>query len=236
METAALLSAEKERAEAYRVLSQCYYLPTKDLIEELESMEQCVSVVCTEAAQHVSRMKEELEKTHDLKSLQVDYSKLFVGPYQLLAAPYGSVYLEGERRVMADSTMDARNLYREVGVDISGDFQEAPDHIAVELEFMHLLIFKEIEAISCSDFEETFRYLKKQEGFLSSHLGAWIAEFADHVERNAETQFYKQLARTTKVFVSKDLMENLAGSMPLIEDSSTVSAKHGRLEAESGVQ
>jgi hypothetical protein len=56
------------------------------------------------------------------------------------------------------------------------------------------------------------------------------------VERNAETQFYKQLARTTKVFVSKDLMEHLAESMRLIDKSSMVSAKHGRLEAESGVQ
>jgi TorA maturation chaperone TorD len=101
---------------------------------------------------------------------------------------------------------------------------------------MYFLILKEAEAISHSDFEQALDFLKKQQEFLSLHIGNWVSEFADRVERNAETQFYKQLARTTKVFVSKDLLENLAESMRLIDNASTVSARHERLEAESGVQ
>lgn len=219
MQTEEFLFEKKDRAKAFRLLSECYHLPSADLIKTLDSLEQCMSAVCTEGALHVSRMKEEFQKTDATESLQVDYAKLFVGPYQLLAPPYGSVYLEGERKVMGDSTIDARDTYRGAGLDISEDFQEAPDHIIAELEFMYFLIFKEIEAISNSDIEGTIDYLKKQEGFLECHLGAWVSEFADSVEQNAETEFYRNLARATKVFVKKDLDEKINVSIPGPHDS-----------------
>ena len=38
---------------------------------------------------------------------------------------------------------------------------------------------------------------------LKNHLGAWIPEFASKVEANAQTEFYKDIARTTK-----NLIEN----------------------------
>ena len=145
-----------------------------------------------------------------LESLKIDYSKLFVGPYGLLAPPYGSVYLEDTRRVMGNSTMDVRNTYREEGLDIG--LKEAPDHITIELEFMYFLIHKEVEAIRISDSVTAAGYLKKQRVFLETHLGAWVSEFANNVEANAQTSFYKNLARLTKSFVEEDL-ESLSDNM-----------------------
>ncbi len=51
-----------------------------------------------------------------MEPLKVEFSKLFVGPYKLFAAPYGSVYLDDERKVMGDSTLDVKNRYREAGL------------------------------------------------------------------------------------------------------------------------
>lgn len=200
MKAECFLHREENRRDSYKLLAACYYLPEEDTIKKLAELEEAMSSAYAEAAEHVSNMRGETE----IEQLRIDYSRLFVGPFRLLAPPYGSVYLEGERRVMGDSTIDARNRYREVGLDLSGGFKEAPDHIAIELEFMYYLISKAIEAIGNSDFENAMDYLKKQKGFLEDHLGVWVSEFTDNVEENAATEFYKNLARSTKAFVRKD--------------------------------
>ncbi len=74
----------------------------------------------------------------------------FLFLFCMLAPPYGSVYLERERTVMGESTLDVVRRYRQEGLDISADFHDAPDHITAELEFVHFLIFKALEAASDS--------------------------------------------------------------------------------------
>lgn len=195
-----LLSREKVRGDSYKLLSECYLLPSGDLTKKLTDLEQLMNSIGAEVAKYVPG-------TNDDESLKIDYSKLFVGPYKLFAPPYGSIYLEGARRVMGNSTIDVRNRYREAGLDISENLKEAPDHIAVELEFMYFLIGKEIEAMENSNLESAMDYLKKQKEFLDDHLGVWVSEFTDNIEKNAETEFYRNLSRATKSFIKKDMTE-----------------------------
>ncbi len=190
------LSQEEYRGDSYKLLSECYYLADEGLIENLSGLDTKMGGTFSDIAKHCPRIS-------DIASLAVDYSKLFVGPYGLLAPPYGSVYLEDTRRVMGNSTMDVRTKYEEEGLDIG--LKEAPDHIAIELEFMYFLIFKQVEATRNSDSKSAASYLRKQKAFLETHLGIWVSEFADNVEANAQTEFYKNLARLTKSFVKKDL-------------------------------
>lgn len=196
-----LLLHEKVRGEIYRLLSECYLLPDENQEEKLINLKELLADVCEEA---VNRTPMEGEKI-PIDQLKLDYSRLFVGPYKLLAPPYGSVYLEGEGTLMGNSTLDVRNRYREAGLDTSENHKEAPDHISAELEFMYYLIFKEVESIGKSDLEDAEDYLERQKRFLEDHLGAWVSEFADRVEENAETEFYKNLATATKLFVKKDI-------------------------------
>lgn len=42
----------------------------------------------------------------------------------------------------------------------------------------------------------------------------WVPEFADNIEKNAETQFYKSLSRATRSFI---LMENKMANIPAAE-------------------
>lgn len=201
MNTVDFLRDEIHRREAYQLLSACYYLPEEDTLEKLTALEQALGVVCPEAVEPAARMREET----DLEQLKIDFSRLFVGPFKLLAPPYGSVYLESGRQVMGASTVDAKSRYQAAGLDISGEVKEAPDHIALELEFMYYLIFKEIEALKQSDLEQVMDCLRKQQQFLQRHLGAWVSKFAANVEQNATTDFYRNLAAVTKIFVQKDV-------------------------------
>jgi TorA maturation chaperone TorD len=207
METDDLLSREHSRGMAYKLLAECYYLPTPELMEKLMDLEQHLADICAEAILYVKEMYRELKRLGDLDALSLDFSRLFLGPYKLHAPPYGSVYLDGGRQIMGDSTLYVRNKYREEGVDISADFWDPPDHITAELEFMYFLIFREIQALENSDVDTTIDYLEKQRAFLNEHLGAWVFDFAGSIEEKAETDFYKNLARATKAFIEQNFDE-----------------------------
>ena len=207
METDDLLYRELARGKAYKLLAECYYLPTPELKGKLKDLEQQLSDVSPEAMLYIKKMTEEIKTSDDLDILSLDFSRLFLGPYKMHAPPYGSVYLDGERQIMAESTLEVRNKYRESGLDISSDFRNPPDHIAAELEFMYFLILKEIEAIENSDIDSTVSFLEKQRAFLRENLGAWVFELADTIEEKAETDFYKNLAKATGAFIGQHVDE-----------------------------
>jgi TorA maturation chaperone TorD len=204
METKNLLNDESSRMEAFRLLSDCYFLPDAGLSEKLENLEFNLANVCEPAAELVQNMREEFEARVDLESLKVDFSKLFVGPYKLFAAPYGSVYLDGERKMMGDSTLDVKNRYREAGLDTAKNFKDAPDHISAELEFMYYLVFKAIEAFANSDIETAIDFIQKQKSFLEDHLMAWVPEFGNSIIEYAESRFYPKLAKATTAFLKEN--------------------------------
>ena len=184
---------ENTRAYSYKLLSECYYAPSEKLIRMLNSLEEFPE------GDVASGLFKNVPNIDALESLNVEYSRLFLGPFKVLVPPYGSVYLENGRQTMGESTMDARNWYREEKLTML--LKDVPDHIAVELEFMYFLIFKQIEAINDDKPKVADDYLRKEADFLKSHLGAWVGEFADKVIEESSVYFYKELARLTKEFV-----------------------------------
>lgn len=142
----------------------------------------------------------------DSNVLQVDYAKLFIGPFMALAPPYGSIYLEDKRRLMGDSTVDVRQHYLSLGLDLSVDFKEAPDHITAELEFMHVLINQAEGAIEDLDGQLLSENIHHQQIFLEKHLGAWITAFADKMAEHANTDYYRNLATLTRIFITEDMV------------------------------
>ena len=204
MQTKNLLNHESSRMEAFRVLSDCYFLPDPGLIEKLKNLEFNTANVCEPAFGFVQKMRKEFETDADLEAFKVEFSRLFVGPYEMPAAPYGSVYLEEGRKMMGDSTLDVKIRYREAGLNTAKTFKDAPDHISAELEFMYYLIFKEIEAFSKSDTETAIDFIQKQKSFLEDHLMLWVPQFTANIIENAETSFYQNLAKATETFLKEN--------------------------------
>jgi TorA maturation chaperone TorD len=104
---------------------------------------------------------------------------------------------------MGDSTIDVRNWYGKEELDVV--INDAPDHIAMELEFMYYLVAKQTQATNEENLQDIQLYQQKQKTFLCSHLTRWLPEFAKKVQKNAQAEFYKKLARLTEIFVQKDL-------------------------------
>ncbi|RJQ41413.1 MAG: dehydrogenase [Nitrospiraceae bacterium] len=158
--------------------------------------------IAPDAAAHVPAMEKAFLKYNE-EELLVAYAKLFVGPNELLAPPYGSIYLDGERRVMGDSTMETIKMYEEAGLKMGDDFKEAPDHIAVELEFMYYLIFKEIEALEKSETDKALDFIKTQNLFQDQFLKKWVGLFCDKIKAGTDNEFYNSLAGCLSVFIEK---------------------------------
>ena len=196
LKSKALLLNNGYRRDLYKLLSECYYLPDAEFVNKLNNLDTSGEGLYADIAKYCP-------KIGDIDSLIMDYTKLFVGPYGILAPPYGSLYLEDSDRIMGNSTIDARNRYAEEELDVC--LKEAPDHIAIELEYMYFLIFKEIEATNNSELNNASRYQEKQRAFLENHLGTWITDFTGKVEANAKTKFYKNIARITEYCIDNDV-------------------------------
>ena len=151
-----------QRADSYKYLSECYYLPDESFSQKVIDAAQADQLFA-ELADCVSGS--------ELESLKIDYTRLFVGPFKLLAPPYGSVYLENSM-IMGESTVDVRNWYEKEGLDIV--INDVPDHIAMELEFMYYIVVKQIEVDKNSNMEIIQSCRQTQYSFLRTHLSRWL--------------------------------------------------------------
>jgi len=186
-------AAERRRARTYALLGECFHEPTERQRENLAAVDSDAVAI------DVSALR---EATDDEKALRLDHAQLFVGPFELAAPPYESVYVDAEDRVMTDATEAVQAEYRQSGVDVAID--EPADHVAAELEFVSLLVATEVEALEAGDDEAVRHYLDRQYEFLSDHLGRWVSEIADNMRNAAETEFYRVLADETQSFVEGD--------------------------------
>lgn len=179
---------QQGRENIYRLLSALYYQPCIEMKPLLNNLKEWLELVFPDAVADVILMQEYLEEQReDMTELLVDYARLFVGPFSVIAPPYGSVYLEQERKVMGDTTLAVSRFYQEVGLELEADQRDLPDHIAVELEFLYYLLSQ--------------GYFEQYQRFLQEHLGSWVRAFGEVVEMNAKTEFYRCLARITYNFV-----------------------------------
>ncbi len=193
----------KVREDCFRLLSACFYEPQKQLLldEELfEDLTKSLKHLCPSAVVYAEDMEKSIHNSTE-DELRIDYAKLFVGPFELRAPPYGSVYLEEGRRVMGDTTMEVIGTYETEGLAKSESFQDLPDHIAVELEFMSYLFYKEREALEKSDAETARMFAEKQDVFLNNYLRPWISPFCEKMKEGSENGFYKALAACLDTFV-----------------------------------
>lgn len=128
-----------------------------------------------------------------------EYSRLF--GVSLAATPYETEYdpLASVRK--GHRLADLLGFYEAFGFRLSEDAKEFPDHIAVELEFMAVLLLKTAQA-QLEGREEATAVCREATGkFLADHLGGWGMAFADRVEAATEDMFYRFAARLLRAFI-----------------------------------
>lgn len=190
------------RQDLCRFLSACYYEPAPVFAEEklFDSIVTAAARLDPELAVLAHDLRDAFE-AQELQTLLVDYTRLFLGPIDALARPYGSSWLAAPVAAEENPHLAVLALYEEGGLDIDDDFQELPDHLAVELEFLYVLAFTQNAARQAADEAAMTATEQLQQRFLGEHLGAWIGPFASAVQQGAQTRFYRVLATLTERFV-----------------------------------
>ncbi len=193
------------RADLARLLSACYYEPDRAWAEEdlLGSLHAAAAAVDPGLADLAARVREAFGQD-DLQTLLVDYTRLFLGPVQALARPYGSVWIDKPTEVMQDSTADVMALYAAGGFEIDEEFRELPDHVAAELEFLYLLTFRALQARAGADGAALAEANALRSRLLTEHLSAWSTPFTNAVSAGAQTAFYRTLAALTDAYLQME--------------------------------
>ena len=206
----------KIKEDCFRLLSACFYEPQRKLFLEenlFGNLTEGLKQVCPDAVVFSKDMEKNI-CDYTEEDLRVEYAKLFVGPFELLAPPYGSVYIENGGRVMGDSTMKVIEIYQNEGLAKNDDFKDLPDHIAVEMEFMSYLFYKEREAMQKSDLDTVRQYIEKQDHFLDTYLGPWVPLFCEKIKEGTQNSFYSALSNCVLTFIM-DLLAERAGEYKL---------------------
>ena len=123
----------------------------------------------------------------DREALSLAYARLFLGPFEILAPPYASMYLDPDGQLMGEISQWVADAYREAGVEVGGASREAPDHITLELEFMYFLGHRWVETGAAE-------WRRRQAHFEEAHLRHWLGEFAQAVADADVHPFYSRLA------------------------------------------
>ncbi len=190
-------------ADCCRLFAACFYPPDKQMLSGesvSEKLGASLQKACPCSAPLMPPLSKYLQED-DADALAVAYTQLFLGPVELLAPPYASWYLDKSGRVMGPSSVAMEKLYQRAGLAIDGDFTETPDHVAVVLEFVYYLLFRETVAESIGNPDEKQEMLDIRETFLQNYILPWIPEFCERIRSADRHPFYTGLARCLDAFL-----------------------------------
>ncbi len=137
-------------------------------------------------------------------AIQEEYVQIFmVNPDYAPCLPYESAYAE-EGSNPGWTAVELEREYAAAGLALASSLREAPDHAAVELEFMAFLCNQEASAWEARHLDEGIDALKRQSAFLEGHLGRWFPVFARRVAEKDSSKIYATVTRAAEAFISHD--------------------------------
>ncbi len=149
------------------------------------------SLLSTEASQLATRLG--LEYTRLLRGIKQSY-----GP----PPPYESLYREN--RLMGEATLAVLRHYQQAGYGMLEENVGPQDHLGTELKFMALRCHDEATAWQQAKTTEAMKIRAAQLSFLEHHLLAWVPDYCDRLQQEAQVSFYGAVARLTAKLLTED--------------------------------
>ena len=146
----------------------------------------------------------ELMRETPVEDLLREYTKLFLGPEDYIAAPWESIYTSKERALFQESTLDVRAWFKRFGY-VAGGYPNYPDdHISIMMQFMALMGAKANDALIVGEMEVCRNLITAQMQFAKEHLLNWVFQYARDMQQSETSYFYPQLAIALAEFVAYD--------------------------------
>lgn len=198
-ETSAMERAHA-RAALYYYLAALFAYPDTAAWRTLQEFSaedwQCVLAVLDWTANSGTRLQNRL---HAITQGQFEAEHLAIfghtaaGELRPYEAGYGTSHVFQETHCLAD----VAGFYHAFGLDTCEAKRERPDHIAVELEFMHVLALKEAYALAHDWGEKADICREAQTGFLRDHLERWAPSFLNSLAERTRGGTFEMIADAT---------------------------------------
>lgn len=107
---------------------------------------------------------------------EYDFNRLFVGPKEVVAPPFASVYLESKGILMGEHTVQMRELMHELGLAIPNEGSIPEDFLPYELEVLSILYTLLEEH---KEKQELYNALLETIEWLEDHLASWLPLFME---------------------------------------------------------
>lgn len=183
------------RCQAYAAYSELLASP-----HELDPRPACGERVGLEAAlPHAEGLDALLAEVRDadLTQLRREYSGLFEVGSEGPPVPIREDLQTGQKSGTREEIV---RFYDYFGYVLAEHFAWAPDHLSVELEFMHYLCFREAQ-----QDDNQLSYQLAQLDFAQRHLGRWVPKVRQGVESLAPGSLYCRVVRSLEAFLEGDL-------------------------------
>ncbi len=182
------------RSRAFQLFAEAFAYPERDLEESIRT-----GVVSEALVGSLAELDESIVEGADSDALStaggeddlaVEYTRLFdVGASGPPCPLYGGLYGGARMKVMEEAV----RFYNHFGLHISEEPRELPDHILIELEFLHYLAFREAEALHASEDAGSWR--RAQRDFITRHLGSWVPKLHAKLSQNEPPPYIAEVVR-----------------------------------------
>ena len=196
------------RSSVYKELSSLHAYPEApmqmDIVSRKEDIQSLFSDLSSQKPFSSMPSIEEILMTFEdisLANLQTEYVRLF--DYHPPCGTNETYYMDPDSSDPSSIASTILGFYQDFGLNASASFQEPPDGLMHELEFMHFLAHMEGESWAAGN-EKLHKYINGQKKFLGDHLMLWISKFSDCVGRHTELSFFKILSGITERFITLD--------------------------------
>lgn len=181
-------AAETAKANLYLVLSRAFSSPLVMEPNDPARLRQVTPVLPHSLQEVASSLADAWDNALiHRQELSLAYARLFLGPFEILASPYASFYLQDDQQLMGPVSQWVAGAYAEAGLEPGPGPREAPDHVAVEWEFMYFLTHQYLGA------GENL-WVERRSAFVSTHLTQWMPPLGEAIKRAKEHEFYNTLA------------------------------------------
>lgn len=213
-------------SDFYQLMAIALRCPTKELAEGLldgsfaDDMAACMEglgVTADEADEAYDQMcaavlKDSSEAEELFHRLRAEYTRLFLIPKKEKIYIYESRFRYPKdadpkqySMFVSPCALHAEQVYKEAGVRVRKGLQEAPDHMATELEYMSYLYRKLAEGLNRAKAEEetgvsaeakqdNLMWKLRIDTFRQKHLSKWYGAFLAEIQEKTQLETYKALA------------------------------------------
>lgn len=201
------------RSSLYSFLSRGFAYPTEEGFGEIKTgatsreLKAAASCLGEGLFQSVEALCEALEREiapFGLRDLEGGYNRIF--SMGLLCPHHETFYTSAHVFMKSQDLADIQGFYKAFGFNIAEEEKELADFIGTELEFMHVLCFKEYHALEKGEEEKANLCREAQAKFLEGHVGTWAEAFAKTLSVSAHMDYFITMGRLLEKFVDFDCL------------------------------